>query len=93
MVSVDVPEAFIHGELNMTRLVELLLLILIRTTIGPDAARLDTVLVSDPQGIYIKYYSQFSFGNNVFAISACGFNGTMEFIPANVSIPLAIRPI
>jgi Kip1 ubiquitination-promoting complex protein 1 len=48
VVSVDVPEVFIQSELNMTRLVELLLLILVRTTIGQEAARLDSVLVQEP---------------------------------------------
>ena len=52
-MSVDVPEVFIQSELNMTRLVELLLLILVRTTIGQEAARLDSVLVQEPHGIII----------------------------------------
>jgi hypothetical protein len=55
VVSVDIPEALIQSELNMTRLVELLLLILIRTTIGPEAARLDSVLVQEPQGTKLNY--------------------------------------
>eukprot|EP00026_Physarum_polycephalum_P000167 Phypoly_transcript_00167.p1 GENE.Phypoly_transcript_00167~~Phypoly_transcript_00167.p1 ORF type:complete len:1267 (-),score=142.60 Phypoly_transcript_00167:838-4638(-) len=49
VVSVDVPSSLVQNELNLTRLVELLLLILIRTTIGPDSMRLDSILVQEPQ--------------------------------------------
>jgi hypothetical protein len=50
----EVPEAFIDQEMNMTRLSELLLFVLNRTTVGTDANNFESLLKLQLPGITIS---------------------------------------
>ncbi len=52
-VAKEVPQAFLHQEINITRLAELLLYVLNRTTTGPDAKIFEQLLALGMAGNWL----------------------------------------